>query len=595
MNDVMGAARRTDYCGDLRESDIGRTVTVCGWVSRQRDLGNLIFIDLRDRTGIVQLSFDESSPRDVFERAFSARGEYILMATGRVVARQSVNPDLPTGLIEVAATELLVLSQAKTPPFAIVENSDVKEELRLKHRYLDLRRPDLQETLMARHRIVKLTRDYFDAEGFIEIETPILVRSTPEGARDYLVPSRVHKGSFYALPQSPQQYKQLSMIAGFDRYMQIARCFRDEDLRADRQPEFTQIDIEMSFVNDEDVMALNEGYMRHIFREFMNMELPERFSRISYKEAMERYGSDKPDTRFGLELTRLDDLLTGCEFKVFRSVLDSGGSVRAICAKGLADKLSRKEIDKLTELAKTYRLGGLAFTRLTADGESSSFEKFLTPAEVTAIRERVGAKGGDVILIAAHNDDNVVSAALGAVRLELGRRYGLYDQGSFNLLWVTEFPLLEYDEEDGRFYAMHHPFTAPHSEDMALLVTDPGACRACAYDLVINGVEVGGGSVRISDPAVQQQMFAALGLDEKEAEARFGYFLDALKYGVPPHGGLAYGLDRLVMLLLGRDNIRDVIAFPKVQNASELMTMAPAPVDERELEVLGISVGKQQG
>jgi aspartyl-tRNA synthetase len=590
MNDLMGSARRTDYCGQLGEGDIGRRVTVCGWVSRQRDLGNLIFIDLRDRTGIVQLSFDEHTPKESFERAFSARAEYILMATGQVVARQSINPDLPTGRVEIAVEELRILSRAKTPPFAIESHSDVKEELRLKHRFLDLRRPDLQQAMMARHRIVKLTRDYFDSQGFIEIETPILVRSTPEGARDYLVPSRVHKGSFYALPQSPQQYKQICMIAGFDRYMQIARCFRDEDLRADRQPEFTQIDLEMSFVDQEDVMALNEGYMRYIFKHFLDMELPLPFPRISYKEAMERYGSDKPDTRFGLEIMRLDDLLGQCAFKVFRSVLDSGGSVRALCVKGVADRLSRKEIDKLTDLAKTYKLGGLAFTRLTSEGESSSFEKFLTPEEVAAIRTRLGAQTGDVILIAAHTDDQVVSAALGAVRLELGRRFELYDPASFNLLWVTDFPLFEYDDEDGRYYAMHHPFTAPHVEDMALLSTDPGACRAQAYDMVINGVEVGGGSIRISDPTVQQQMFAALGLDEQAARARFGYFLDAFDYGVPPHGGLAYGLDRLVMLLLGRDNIRDVIAFPKVQNASELMTQAPSPVDAKDLEVLGITV-----
>ena len=590
MNDTMGASRRTDYCGTLAEKDIGRIVTVCGWVAKQRDLGNLIFIDLRDRTGIVQLSFDEQTPKEAFDRAFSSRGEFVLMATGTVRARESVNNDIPTGRIELAVEELGVLSTAKTPPFAVVSDSDVKEELRLKYRYLDLRRPDLQQVIMARHRIVKLTRDYFDQHGFLEIETPILVRSTPEGARDYLVPSRVRQGSFYALPQSPQQYKQICMIAGFDRYMQIARCFRDEDLRADRQPEFTQIDLEMSFIDQDEVMEVNEGFMKMMFRHILDIELPNVFPRLAYKEAMERYGSDKPDTRFALEITRLDDLLGSCEFKVFRSVLDAGGSVRALCAKGAADRLSRKEIDKLTDLVRTYKAGGLAFTRLTQDGESSSYEKFLSATEVAAIRERLGAGTGDVILIVADPYDDVVSVALGALRVELGKRLSLYDPNSFSVLWVTDFPLFEYDREEGRYYAMHHPFTSPNLEDLDKIDNDPDNCRARAYDLVVNGVEIGGGSIRISDPVVQQKMFGTIGIDAEQARQRFGYFLDALEFGVPPHGGMAYGLDRLVMVLLGRDNIRDVIAFPKVQNASELMSQAPAPVSQADLDVLGITV-----
>lgn len=590
MNDIMNEKRRTDYCGVLREDDIGRKVTVCGWAAKQRDLGNLIFIDIRDRTGILQLSFNSNTPEESFNKAFHVRAEFVLMATGVIKKRESINPDIPTGSIELAVEELKILSEAKTPPFAIVPNSDVKEELRLRYRYLDLRRPDLQNVLIMRHRITKLTRDYFDENGFVEIETPILIRSTPEGARDYLVPSRIHKGSFYALPQSPQLYKQICMMSGFDRYMQIARCFRDEDLRIDRQPEFTQIDLEMSFVDQEDVMSMNEGFVKYIFKNVLDMDLTEAFPRITYKDAMEKYGSDKPDIRFDLSITRLDDLLATCEFKVFRSVLDAGGSVRAICVKNAADKLSRKEIDKLVDLVKTYRAGGLAFTRLTADGESSSYEKFLSEDEVKAIRDRLGAQTGDVILIVADKYDDVVSASLGALRIELGKRLSLYSPDDFGMIWVTDFPLFEYDRDTDSYSPMHHPFTSPNFMDLDKIEANPGECRAKAYDLAINGFEVGGGSIRINDPSIQKRMFTAIGLDEDRARERFGYFVEALDYGVPPHGGMAYGLDRLVMVLMRRDNIRDVIAFPKVQNASELMSGAPAEVDKADTDILGIDV-----
>ena len=585
----MDGLKRTDYCGDLRRDDIGRKVTVCGWVQRQRDLGQLIFIDLRDRTGIVQLAFDETTDKEIFEKAFQIRSEYVLIATGEVRERSSINNEIPTGEIEIVPTELKVLSVSETTPFEILESTNVKEELRLKYRYLDLRRAPVQNAIMFRHKVVKCARDYYDENGFVEIETPIMVKSTPEGARDYLVPSRVHHGKFFALPQSPQLYKQLLMLSGFDRYMQVARCFRDEDLRADRQPEFTQIDLEMSFVNEDDVMTMNEGFIKYVFKKTLDIDIPTPFERMPYKVAMERFGSDKPDTRFGLELCDLSDLLENCEFKVFASALE-GGSVRAIKVENAADKLTRKVIDKLTEFVKDYGAKGLAFTRFTADGIASSFEKFLTESEVEAIHTRLDAKENDVILIVADPKDKVVFAALGALRCEIAKRLDLIDPNKFNFLWVCDFPLFEYSEEEDRYVAMHHPFTHPRIEDIDRLETEPASVLARAYDMVLNGCEIGGGSIRINDPSMQQRMFKALGFTDEDAQERFGFLIDAFKYGAPPHGGMAYGLDRLVMLMLGCESIRDVIAFPKVANSGELMSGAPDFVEQKQLTELSIAV-----
>ena len=585
----MDGLKRTDYCGDLRRDDIGRKVTVCGWVQRQRDLGQLIFIDLRDRSGIVQLAFDETTDKEVFEKAFQIRSEYVLIATGEIRERSSINKEIPTGEIEIVPTELKVLSVSETTPFEILESTNVKEELRLKYRYLDLRRPPVQNAIMFRHKVVKCARDYYDENGFVEIETPIMVKSTPEGARDYLVPSRVHHGKFFALPQSPQLYKQLLMLSGFDRYMQVARCFRDEDLRADRQPEFTQIDLEMSFVNEDDVMTMNEGFIKYVFKKTLDIDIPTPFERMPYKVAMERFGSDKPDTRFGLELCDLSDLLTNCEFKVFASALE-GGSVRAIKVENAADKLTRKVIDKLTDFVKDYGAKGLAFTRFTADGVASSFEKFLSESEVEAIHTRLDAKENDVILVVADPKDKVVFAALGALRCEIAKRLDLIDPSKFNFLWVCDFPLFEYSEEEDRYVAMHHPFTHPRIEDIDRLETEPASVLARAYDMVLNGCEVGGGSIRINDPSMQQRMFKALGFTDEDAQERFGFLIDAFKYGAPPHGGMAYGLDRLVMLMLGCESIRDVIAFPKVANSGELMSGAPDFVEQKQLTELSIAV-----
>lgn len=588
--DTMQGLKRTHYCTELSKADAGKEVVVCGFVQKQRDKGNLIFIDLRDRTGIVQLTFDDKTERTQFEKAKSVRAEYVLMAKGTVKIRESVNTEIKTGEIEVFVTDLRVLSKAETPPFHITDDTNVNEELRLKYRYLDLRRNEMQRTMMTRHKIVKAARDYYDENGFIELETPILIKSTPEGARDYLVPSRVHPGSFYALPQSPQLYKQLLMLAGYDRYMQVAKCFRDEDLRADRQPEFTQIDLEMSFVDQDDVMAVNEGFMKYVFKRILNVDIQTPFRRLRYEEAMNRYGSDKPDTRFGLELCDLSDLVADTEFKVFRGALDAGGSVRAILVKDAADRLSRKEIDKLTDFVKTYRAKGLAFTRLTADGESSSYEKFLSESEKNAIRERLGATTGDVILIVADGSNDVVYDSLGQLRCELAKKLELIPEGVFDLLWVTDFPLFEYDEENHRYAAKHHPFTAVADEDIDKIESDPAHCHAKAYDMVLNGCEVGGGSIRISNPELQNRMFRALGFTEEEANKRFGFLIDAFRYGAPPHGGMAYGLDRLVMLMLNKESIRDVIAFPKVQNASELMSQCPSEVDDQQLQELNIQI-----
>ena len=594
MADFMNGLKRTAYCGEVSAQMIGKELVLAGWAAKQRDLGNLIFIDLRDRTGIAQLAFDDSTDREAFEKASAVRSEYVLMAKGTLRRRESVNKDIPTGEVELYVSELRVLAVSETPPFDIKDGIKTNEELRLRYRYLDLRRNELQSAILMRHRMVKLVRDYFDKNRFVEIETPILMKPTPEGARDYLVPSRVHPGKFYALPQSPQLYKQLSMLAGFDRYMQIARCFRDEDLRADRQPEFTQIDIEMSFVDETDVQTVNEGLMKDIFKEIMGMELELPLRRITYKEAMTRFGSDKPDTRFGLELQDLSDILESTEFAVFKSALEAGGSVRAINVKGAAASLSRKEIDKLGDVAKLYKAKGLAFTRLTEEAQSSSFEKFLTGEEIAAIHDRMALKTGDVLLVVADPRDSVVFAALGALRLNLAKRLALIPENTYDLLWVTDFPLFEYDPDEGRYYAMHHPFTCPNLEDMDKMESDLGSVRARAYDLVLNGTELGGGSIRISDPVIQRQMFAALGMSDEEANDKFGFLLEAFKYGVPPHGGMAYGLDRLVMLLLNKESIRDVIPFPKVQNASELMTACPTQVDGKSLDELSIAVVREE-
>ncbi len=590
MAEYMTGLKRTHYCGDLRLTDAGNEVVVCGWVQRQRDLGQLIFIDLRDRSGVVQLAFDDHTDRTIFEKAFGARAEYVLAVKGEVREREAKNSDIPTGEIEVFVTELRVLAKSETPPFEIVEQSKVKDELRFKYRYLDLRRSDVQDKIIGRHKIVKAAHDYFDSHGFLEIETPNLIKSTPEGARDYLVPSRIFPGNFFALPQSPQLYKQLLMLSGFDRYMQIARCFRDEDLRADRQPEFTQIDLEMSFADEEEIMAIGEGFVRDVYQKVLGIEIPLPFLRMTWKEAMERFGSDKPDLRFGLELVDLGGVLAGTEFRVFSGALSAGGSVRGINLKGFADQLSRKEIDKLTEWIKAYGAQGIAWTRLTQSAETSSFEKFLREDEVQAVREAMGAQTGDVLLLIASPKTKVVLDSLGALRCELAARFDLIDKSRPNLLWVTEFPLLEYDEDEKRYVAMHHPFTAPFVEDIPLLQTEPGKVRARAYDMVLNGHELGGGSIRINDPALQQTMFEALGFSKEEAQERFGFLIDAFRYGAPPHGGMAFGLDRLVMLMLDCESIRDVIAFPKMANSGELMTASPGLVDAQQLDDLGITL-----
>ncbi len=592
--DSMIGLKRTTYCANLGRVNIGEEVTVCGWAQRQRDLGQLIFIDLRDRTGVVQLAFDKSTDRDIFNKAFLVRAEFVLAARGIVRERSSKNMEIKTGEIEIEVKDLRILSKSETPPFEIVEDSNVKEELRLKYRYLDLRRPDMQRNIINRHKIVKVARDYFDENGFIEVETPMLIKSTPEGARDYLVPSRVFPGNFFALPQSPQLYKQLTMLSGFDRYFQIARCFRDEDLRADRQPEFTQIDLEMSFVDSEVVMQMAEGFMKRVYKEVLNKDIKTPFRRMKYREAMDRFGSDKPDLRFEMELKDLTAVLKGTEFRVFKSAIDAGGSVRAIVAKGAASKLSRKDIDKLAEWIKDYGAKGLAWAKLGEDGTtSSSYEKFLSEAEVQSVRKTLKAASGDIIFIVASDENKVVFESLGALRLEMAKRLDLIDKSEPNLLWVTEFPLFEYSKEEQRLVASHHPFTSPMDEDMDKIESDPLSVRAKAYDLVLNGNEVGGGSIRINDSELQNRMLKALGFSDEAAKERFGFLMDAFKYGAPPHGGLAFGLDRLVMLMLNCESIRDVIAFPKVSNSSELMTSAPGEIETKQLVELGIHINNR--
>ena len=584
--DTLAGLKRTHRCAQITEAEIGQQVTVMGWAGKVRDIGSLVFIDLRDISGIVQLVAE--TPAEILEKAKTVHLEYVIAAVGTVRARTgAVNDKLKTGKIEIEVTELRILNKSEALPVQIEDDTNVKDEIRLKYRYLDLRRPELQKCMVTRHRITKIARDYYDQNGFTEIETPVLTKSTPEGARDYLVPSRVHPGNYYALPQSPQLYKQLLMIAGYDRYMQIVKCFRDEDLRADRQPEFTQIDLEMSFVEVDDVIAMNEGFIKKVFKEVLDVDVKTPFQRMPYKEAMERFGSDKPDTRFGMELVDLSDALRGSEFKVFSSSLESGGSVRAINAKGLGEKFSRKELDALGEFVKTYRAKGLAWIIKTADGIKSSVAKFLSEKELSDIFALTGAEEGDGIFIVSDKNE-IVFDALGALRLHIAKKFDMLDKNQYNLLWVTQFPLFEYSEEEDRYVAKHHPFTSPMDEDIDLLETHPEQARAKAYDIVLNGVELGGGSIRIFDRDLQQRMFNALGFTTEQAWDRFGFLMEAFKYGAPPHGGMAYGLDRLVMLLLGKDSIRDVIAFPKVQNASELMSGAPDVVDAKQLDELCI-------
>ena len=594
MADSFVGVKRTDYCGTLRREDAGREVTLCGWVSTVRKLGALTFIKLRDRSGEIQLSFDESKNKALHDQAAVLRGEYVVAVSGKVAVREAINPDMPTGEVEVWVENIKLLSEAETPPFEIVEDCNTNETTRLKYRYLDLRRPDLQRNIMLRHRVGKIARDFYDSEGFLEIETPMLIRSTPEGARDYIVPSRVRPGSFYALPQSPQLYKQLLMLAGYDRYVQIARCFRDEDLRADRQPEFTQIDLEMSFVNEDDVMGVNERFIQKVFKEAIGVDVALPLRRMTWREAMDRFGSDKPDLRFGFELKDLSEIAKTCGFKVFSGAVEAGGSVRAINISGYADKFPRREIDSLTEFAKTYRAKGVAFYKSMNGEVSSSFAKFMTEDEMNAIKAAVDFKDGDLLLMVADADERVVFDSLGALRCEIADRLGLTNKDQYEFLWVTEFPQFEYDDESGRYKAMHHPFTAPMDEDVQYLESDPGKVRAKAYDIVLNGVELGGGSLRIYDRDLQNRMFKALGFTEEAAQEQFGFLLDAFKYGVPPHGGMAYGFDRLLMLMTGADSIRDVMAFPKVQNASELMTDCPSPVNPKQLEELRLDLNIEE-
>ncbi|MCD8345159.1 MAG: aspartate--tRNA ligase [Oscillospiraceae bacterium] len=584
----MGNMRRTHYCAEI-PLEGGVEVIVGGFVQRVRNLGNLIFIDLRDRTGLVQLAFGDDTPRDIFEKAETLRNEYVVMAKGTVTPRESINKEIKTGAYEIRVTELKLLSKAQTPPFEVSNSDKVNDELKLKYRYLDLRSEKLTRNLITRHEIAKIAREYFYENGFVEIETPMMIRSTPEGARDYLVPSRVHKGSFYALPQSPQIYKQLLMIAGLDRYIQLARCFRDEDLRADRQPEFTQIDLEMSFVDVDDILEITEGFMKRLFKEIKGVDIETPLPRLSYKDAMNRYGSDKPDTRFGMEIQDLSETVKDCEFPVFKSALEMGGSVRAIVVKNGASVYTRKEIDKLTEHAKGIGAKGLAYIRWVEDAPNCSFAKFLHDGELDSILTTLGAGKGDVVLIVA-DKDKVVLPTLGALRLICAKKLDIIPKDKYNLLWIVEMPFFEYNDETGHWDAMHHPFTMPLDECLPYLDSDPANVRAKCYDLVLNGVELCSGSMRITDRGLQEHMFRALGMTDEEISAKFGFLVDAYKYGAPPHGGLGMGLDRLAMLLCDADSLRDVVAFPKVQNASELMSNCPTEVDEEQLRELHLAI-----
>lgn len=589
MAESMKGMKRTHRCTEVSSQNIGQTVVVMGWTAKRRNLGSLIFVDLRDRSGILQIVFDENDvTKEGFEKAATIRNEFVIAVEGRVEKRGgAVNENLKTGDIEIRATSLRILSEAQTPPFPIEDGVQTKEELRLKYRYLDLRKPHIQRNLMLRSQITTLVRSFMTAEGFIEIETPILTKSTPEGARDYLVPSRVHPGSFYALPQSPQLFKQLLMCAGYDRYIQIAKCFRDEDLRADRQPEFTQIDMELSFVDIDDVIDVNERLLAKLWKDILGIEIPVPFPRMTWQEAMDRFGSDKPDTRFGFELKDISDLAVECGFAVFTGALAAGGTVRGININGQG-AMPRKKIDALVEFAKGYGAKGLAYIAIHEDGTlKSSFAKFMTEEEMAKIVERMEGKPGDLLLFAADRH-KIVYSVLGALRVEMAEKLGMLDKNTYNFLWITEFPLFEYSEEEGRYVAMHHPFTMPMEEDIDLIETDPGKARAKAYDIVLNGTELGGGSVRIHQDDIQELMFKALGFTKEEAYEKFGFLLNAFKYGVPPHAGLAFGLDRLVMHMVQEDNIRDVIAFPKVKDASCLMSEAPNVVEPKQLEELYI-------
>ena len=593
MGEALGGLKRTMMCGEPREANIGSKITLMGWVQRNRKLGGLEFIDLRDRTGIMQIVFGEEINVESFEKAKSVRPEYCIAVTGEVVKRQSPNENMPTGMVELLCEEIKILSESDTPPIYIKENLDAAENIRLKYRYLDLRRPDMHRIFAIRSKTTKVIRDYLEENNFLDVETPVLGKSTPEGARDYLVPSRNYQGKFYALPQSPQLYKQLLMMSGFDRYYQIAKCFRDEDLRANRQPEFTQVDMELSFVEQDDVMALNEGLIARVFKEVIGVDVQLPIKRMTFKDAMEKYGSDKPDLRFGMEITNITEAVKDMDFVVFKSAIENGGSIRALCLKGGAS-LGRKPIDKLGEFVKTYRAKGLAWIQLKEDGVKSSLAKFLTDDVTENIVKTMGAETGDAIFIVA-DKDSVVLQSLGALRLELAKQFDLIkDKNEFNFTWVTEFPFFEYSEEEERFKACHHPFTSPMDEDLEFVESDPARVRAKAYDLVLNGEELGGGSIRIHDSAIQERMLKALGFTEERAWESFGFLLQALKFGAPPHGGLSFGLDRMIMFLAGTENIKDVIAFPKNQNAFCYLSEAPNVVDEKQIEELGLVIDKKE-
>lgn len=588
MGEALNGLKRTIMCGELREEHIGSKVTVMGWVQRNRNLGGLEFLDLRDRTGILQVVFGEEINKEAFEKADKVRPEYCIAVSGEVIRRESPNANMPTGMVELKGESIKILSESETPPIYIKDNLDAAENIRLKYRYLDLRRGDMQRIFMIRSKATNSVRNYLIDNGFLEVETPMLTKSTPEGARDYLVPSRNYPGMFYALPQSPQLFKQLLMVSGFDKYFQIVKCFRDEDLRANRQPEFTQIDLEMSFVEQDDVIAVNEGLIQKVFKDVIGVDVKLPIRRMVYKEAMEKYGSDKPDLRFGMEITDLTDEVKACDFKVFKDAVENGGSVRALCLKGGAS-MGRKDIDRLGEFVKTFKAKGLAWIQLKEDEIKSPISKFLKEEEMNAVIGKMKAEKGDMILILA-DKNSVVFQGLGQLRLELAKKFDLIkDKNEFNFCWITEFPLFEYDEEEGRYFAAHHPFTSPMDEDIEFLESEPGRVRAKAYDLVLNGEELGGGSIRIHDSSLQAKMFEVLGFTKESAWEKFGFLLEAFKYGPPPHGGLAFGLDRMIMFLAGTDNIKDVIAFPKNQNAFCPMTEAPNVVDEKQLSELGIA------
>lgn len=590
--DKMTGLKRTDYCGVFTMADVGREVTVCGFAQRRRDLGSLIFIDLRDRTGIVQLAFGETTEKSVFDKAFTVRSEYVLMAKGVVRERSSKNKEIPTGDIEIDVSDLRILSVSETPPFEISKADEVGDETTLKYRYLNLRNERLTKNILMRHKIAQIAREYFYANDFIEIETPMMIKSTPEGARDYVVPSRIHNGKFYALPQSPQIYKQLLMVAGFDRYIQLARCFRDEDLRADRQPEFTQIDLEMSFVDTDDIMDMAEGFVRKLMKDTLNVDIESPLPRLTFADAMNKYGSDKPDTRFDMLIEDISDWASKTDFAVFKNAVENGGSVKAIVAKNAASVYSRKKIDKLTEQAKGIGAKGLAYIRWAEEEPSCSFGKFLKDGELSALIQKLGAEKGDCVFIMSDKTSLALSV-MGALRLTVAKELGIIPEGKWNFLWITEMPFFEYDEESGEWLAMHHPFTMPLDECIPYLDTDKAKVRAKAFDLVLNGTELSSGSMRITDPELQNKMFSLLGMEKEEIDAKFGFLVEAYKYASPPHGGMGIGLDRLAMLICGADSLRDVTAFPKVQNASELMSGAPSVIDSIQLDELGINIKEE--